>query len=167
MGAPPGGAPAPGAPPMGGPAPGAPAMAAGMAPGQPGMGAPPGGAPMMPAGGGPPGAHGPIGTTRNPIMVLIISAICFIYFFIQLWGMINELKAFRQKDDLSPIMFFIPVLNIIQLWGLPEKVLEAKQMAGVPNPTVPHPIMYLFLGLYFIPADLNEIWQAAGGGQPA
>jgi hypothetical protein len=50
------------------------------------------------------------------------------------------------------------------MWKLPQKVLEAKQMAGVPNPTVPHPILYLLLGLYFLPADLNEIWKAAGGG---
>jgi len=30
---------------------------------------------------------------------------------------------------------------------------------------VQHPVLYLFFGIYFWPADLNEIWQAAGGGQ--
>jgi hypothetical protein len=44
-------------------------------------------------------------------------------------------------------------------------VLEAKQMAGVANPQVAHPVLYLFLGLYFLPNDLNEVWQAAAGGQ--
>ena len=77
--------------------------------------------------------------------------------------MLNELKDFRQKDDLNPIMFFIPILGIIEMWKLPQKVLEAKQMAGVINPSAPNPILYLLLGIYFIPADLNEIWQAAGG----
>jgi hypothetical protein len=85
---------------------------------------------------------------------------------IQLWGMLNELKAFRGKDDINPILFFVPILNIIQLWNLPPKILEAKQMAGVPNAQVGHPVLYLFIGIYLLPVDLNEIWQAAGGGQP-
>ena len=81
--------------------------------------------------------------------------------------MVNELKAFRQKDDINPIMLFIPIMNLLMIWGLPEKMLEAKRMAGVPNPSVPHPILYLLLGLYFMPADLNEVFQAAGGAGQA
>jgi hypothetical protein len=129
---------------------------------QPAYGAP-GAAPIVPMGGG---ARGPIGQTRNPVMVLVISMLCFVYAMIQLWQMLNELKAFRGKDDINPIMFFVPVLGIIHLWNLPPKILEAKQMAGVPNAQVGSPILYLFLALYLLPADLNEIWQAAGGGQP-
>lgn len=125
-------------------------------------GMPGGGAPMVPAGGG----GRPLGKTRNPIMVLVIGSICFIYAIMQFWGMLNELKAYRGKDDINPIFLFIPILNILLLWGLPAKVLEAKQMAGVPNAQVPHPILYLLLAAYFLPADLNEVWQAAGGGQP-
>jgi hypothetical protein len=124
-------------------------------------GMPGGGAPMVQAGG-----RGPIGKTRNPIMVLVIGSVCFVYAIIQIWGMLNELKAFRGKDDINPIFMFIPILNILLFWGLPAKVLEAKQMAGVPNPQVAHPILYLLLGSFFFPADLNEVWQAAGGGQP-
>lgn len=97
------------------------------------------------------------------MMVLVIGYICFIYAFIQLWQMLNELRDFRQKGDPNPVLFLIPILNLIELWKLPEKVLEAKQMAGVPNPTVPQPILYLLLWIYFLPADLNEIWKAAGG----
>lgn len=100
-------------------------------------------------------------------MVLVIGSICFVYAIIQLWGMLNELRAYRQKDDLNPIFFFIPILGLIEMWKLPEKVLEAKQMAGVPNPSVPHPVLYLLLGIYFLPADLNEVWKAAGGGRPS
>lgn len=126
-----------------------------------------GAAPMMGGMGGgmPMGGFGPIGQTRNPIMQLVIGCICGFYLIYVLWVEINELKAFRQKDDLNPIMFLVPILNIIMVWGLPEKVLEAKQMAGVPNAQVPHPILYLFLWPYFLTADLNEIWQAAGGGR--
>jgi hypothetical protein len=125
-----------------------------------GFGMPGGGAPMVQASAG----GRPIGQTRNPVMVLVIGMVCFVYAIIQMWQMLNELKAFRGKDDINPIMMFVPILNIIMFWGLPEKVLEAKQMAGVPNPSVPHPILYLFLNSYFLSSDLNEVWQAAGGG---
>ncbi len=110
------------------------------------------------------GGRGPIGQNRNPIMVLAISIICGFYAIWQLWQMVNELKAFRGKDDINPIFFFIPILGLIEMWKLPEKVLDAKRMAGIPNPEVPQPILYLLLGIYFLPTDLNEIWQAAGGG---
>ncbi len=122
---------------------------------------PPGGAPMVPA-----GAHGPVGNIRNPIVTLLVSWVCFIYAIISLWSMIGELNAFRQRDPVNQIFLFIPILNLITIWGLPAKVLEAKQMAGVPNASVPHPILYLLLGLYFLPTDLNEVWQAAGGRPP-
>ncbi len=122
----------------------------------------------MPSGGAPivtaPGGR-PIGKVRNPVMTLVFSAICFVYALIQVWQMANELKAYRGKDDINPIFFFIPILNIIQIWNLAPKLLEAKQIAGVPNATVQHPVAYLLLGIYFWPADLNEIWQASGGGQ--
>jgi hypothetical protein len=97
-------------------------------------------------------------------MVLVIGYLCFVYALIQLWQMLNELKEFRQKDDLNPIFFFIPILGLIEMWKLPEKVLDAKRLAGVPNPSVPHPVLYLLLGIYFLPADLNEVWNAQGGG---
>lgn len=111
--------------------------------------------------------RGPTGTVRNPVMVLVFSMLCFVYAMIQVWQMLGELKAFRQKEDLNPIFFFIPILNYIELWKLPEKVLDAKRMAGIHNPQVVHPVSYLFLAIYFLPTDLNEIWQAAGGARPS
>jgi hypothetical protein len=131
-----------------------------MAPAGPGFGQP--GA-MVPTAPMARGAHGPIGNTRNPIMALVLGFVCFIYLLFVLWSTVNELKAFRQKDDISPILFFVPILNIIMVWGLPAKVLEAKQMAGVPNATVAHPILYLLFWPFFFTSDLNEIWAAAGG----
>lgn len=124
-------------------------------------GMPAGAAPIVPAS----AAGRPIGRTRNPVMTLVIGMLCFVYAIIQLWQMASELKAFRGKDDFSPIFFFIPILNLIQVWKLAPKLLEAKQMAGVPNPSVQHPVLYLFFWPYFWAADLNEIWQAASGGQ--
>jgi hypothetical protein len=125
-----------------------------------GGGMPGGGAPMVHAGG-----RGPIGQTRNPVMVLVIGMVtCQIYALIQMWGMWNELKAFRGKDDFNPILLLLFPLFFI--WSMPAKILEAKQMAGVPNAQVPNVILYLLLAPYFLAVDTNEIWQAAGGGQP-
>jgi len=114
--------------------------------------------------GGGGGGRGPIGTIRNPVMTIVISCVCFIYGIIQWWKMLNELKAFRGKDDLNPIMFFVPIIQYLELWKLSEKVLDAKRMAGIPNAEV-NQIMYFLFGFFFLPGDLNEIWQAAGGGQ--
>ncbi len=168
-GAPPGAAPgAPYGQPPGGPSPyGAPPGAQAPVDGAPNFGMAPamGAAPMVhqPGGMARPGAHGPVGNVRNPIVVLLLGYFCFIYLFFALWSTINELKEFRQKDDLNPILFFIPILGLLEMWKLPEKVLDAKHMAGVPNAQVPHPVLYLFFWPYFLIADLNEVWQAAGG----
>ena len=159
-----------GGPPLGGGYGGPPPGGYGGAP-QGGYGSPQA-APMayggMPGGGGPmvqAGGRGPIGQTRNPVMVLVIGYVtCGIYMLIQMWGMWNELKAFRGKDDFNPILLLLFPLFFI--WSMPAKILEAKQMAGVPNAQVPNVILYLLLGPYFLANDLNEIWQAAGGGQP-
>jgi hypothetical protein len=133
--------------------------------GGPGAMAPAGAAPpgaMVPAGGmaPAPGAHGPIGKTRNPVMVTVISMLCFVYAIIQILQMIGELKAFRQKDDINIIMFFIPVLNILEMLKLSEKVADAKRMAGSTQPAASG-ILYVLLGIYFLPTDLNDVWEAA------
>jgi len=168
------GAPPPQGPPPGGgygPPPGQPggygAPPQGFGAPQPGYGAPgpggmpPGAAPIVASAGGR-----PIGKTRNPVMTLVFSMLCFVYAIIQVWQMTNELNAFRGKNDIKPILFFVPILGIIEMWKLVPKLLETKQMAGVPNASVQHPVLYLFFGIFFLPSDLNEIWQAAGGGQP-
>ena len=112
----------------------------------------------------PPGQHGPIGKTRNPVMVFLISCICFVYAMIAIWQMIGELNAFRGKNDVNPIMLFVPVLNIFLILGLPAKVAEAQRMAGIAQPSVGNAILYLLFGIYFFPADLNKVWEAARRG---
>jgi hypothetical protein len=112
------------------------------------------------------GQRGPIGKIRNPVLTIVLGYVtCGIFAIISMWGMLNELKTFRGKDDINPILFFLPIIGIIEGWKLNEKVLDAKRMAGVPNPQVAHPVLYLFFALFFLPGDLNEVWQAASGGQ--
>lgn len=107
------------------------------------------------------GPRGPVGKVRNPVSTLLLGMLCFVYGLIAFVQMIGELKAFRQKNDLSLLLFFIPIINLIELLKLPEKVIEAQRMAGIQNPQVAHPVLYLFFGLYFLAADLNEAWEAA------
>ena len=124
----------------------------------------PGSQPLAPQfGGGPTGAHGPVGNVRNPIMMVLIAMVCFPYALFVIFSELNELKAFRQKDDFNPILCCL--LWIVFVWGMPDKILEAKQMAGVPNPQVSSAILYFLLAPYFLTLDLNQIWEAAGGGR--
>lgn len=109
----------------------------------------------------PSGARGPIGKVRNPVATFLLAMLCFVYGLIAYIQMLGELKRFRQKNDLSIILFFIPIISIIEVLKLPEKVADAQRMAGIANPQVAHPVLYLFFGVYFLPADLNEVWEAA------
>jgi hypothetical protein len=98
---------------------------------------------------------------RNPVM-MALTLVCAPAALFVMFSMLSELKAFRQKDDFNPILCIL--VWIVFVWGIPAKVLEAKQMAGVPNAQAPNAIMYLLLAPYFLSADLNQIWEAAGGG---
>ena len=110
------------------------------------------------------GGRGPIGQTRNPTQVLVISLLCGFYGFYQVFQELGELRAYRGKDDINPIV--ATLLWIVFCWGMPAKMLEAKQMAGIPNPQVGSPILYFLVGYWAMAKDLNEIWAASGGGQP-
>jgi hypothetical protein len=100
---------------------------------------------------------------RNPIVMVLIAMVCFPYALFVMYSELNELKAFRQKDDFNPILCCL--LWIVFVWGMPDKIMEAKQMAGVPNPQVSSPILYFLLAPYFLTLDLNQIWEAAGGAR--
>lgn len=132
-------------------------------------GGPPGMSPAGQPGYPMPGSmspHGPIGKIRNPVMVFVLTYVtCGLYGMLAIFSMLGELNRFRQKNDINPIMIFVPILGLLELFKLPAKVLEAKRMAGVPNAQEPNVILYLFLSFYFIPADLNEVWQAAAARQ--
>jgi hypothetical protein len=112
----------------------------------------------------PAGGAGPIGQTRNPMMVFLLGCVCFLYMFWQGFVMLGELKAYLNKDEINPIHLFIPILNLLLILKLPGWVLEAKQRAGVPNPQVTNILFYFFFHSYFLPKDLNEVWNP--NGQP-
>lgn len=135
-----------------------------------GFGGPQGGAPLaapgqfgaapMGMGGFGGGAGGPVGQTRNPVMVFVLSAICGFYGLFSVWTMLNELKAYTRDENFKPWMIFIPFLGIyFWLFKVPEQVTRAKQMAGSRNPQSAGLFMYWLFGLYFLAKDLNEVWN--------
>ncbi len=122
-----------------------------------------GGAPIVAMGSG---QRGPIGKIRNPVVSIVLALVtCGIYPMVASFLMANELNTFRGRQDLAPIMFFIPIMNIIEGLKLAGLVLETKQMVGVPNPQVANNVLLALFPVFFLPSDLNEIWLAASGGQ--
>jgi hypothetical protein len=83
-----------------------------------------------------------------------------IYWLIALWGAFNDFKVIRQKNDIVPIYFFVPVLGWLELTKLPGKVMEARTATAVQNPAVPNVVLYLLFPQIFFIADLNEIIAA-------
>jgi len=123
---------------------------------------------MMPAGSAAlaPGGYalagkGPI---RNPVMVTVLTVVtCFIYGIFTFYSMMNELKAYLNKQEIVPWHIFVPVLNWIVLFGkLPGWVTEAKQRAGSRNPQSAGGLLYFLLLPYFFTKDMNDVWDPTG-----
>jgi len=106
---------------------------------------------------------GPIGQTRNPVMVLLLSWVCAFYYIYSMWTMLNELKAYLNKSEIQPWHLFIPILNILLLWiNTPKWVTEAQQKAGVANPAASGIIMYILFTPFALAGDLNKVWNPRG-----
>ena len=113
---------------------------------------------------------GPVGQTRNPVMVLLISFVCAFYGLFQLWTMMNELKAYLNKDEIQAWHILIPYYNLYLLWiKVPKWIGEAKQKAGSANPQPAGFILYFLIPYYAMADDLNQVWNPRGAlpaGQP-
>jgi hypothetical protein len=80
--------------------------------------------------------------------------------FIAIFRMLGELNSVTKTNNVQWWMLLIPFYNCYVMWILvPEEVARAKQMAGVQTPTR-HIVLYIFLWLYALPADLNDIAKA-------
>jgi hypothetical protein len=139
----------------------------------PGYGGSPGGAQMSAPGqfgqaasnlgvygGGGSMAPGAKGEIRNPVTVCVIGMVCFLYALWQMWAMLNELQQATKDPEFKPWYLFIPFLNYYFLWvKVPEQVTRAKQMAGSRNQQAEGIVLYVFLPLYALAKDLNEVWD--------
>jgi hypothetical protein len=104
---------------------------------------------------------------RNPIMVTLFSMLCFVYGLVTIYAMMNELKAYLNKEEIVPWHIFVPILGIIvMLTKLPGWVTEAKQRAGSRNQQSAGPIMYFLLFPYFFTKDMNDVWDPMGTASP-
>jgi len=120
------------------------------------------GAPGVAAGGG---AGGPVGQTRNPVMVFLISSICFLYGIMQLIKMIEELNAYTGggPDAFPWWHLLIPYYNLYLLFAkLPKWVTAAKTKAGCANQNAMGGFIYFLVPFYALPADLNQVWNPRG-----
>jgi hypothetical protein len=163
---------------MGAPPPPAP----GFAP-PPGAMAPPFGAPMAPPGAmmpGAMGAAGPVGETRSPVQVALISAVCGFYglwwFY---WKLMPELRAnLGRNDEYNPLTQAIlgvvtcGIMYFLALAKAAKMIQEAQMRAGRPNPQDKTNIIWIclainvFLGIpaflavpYILQDETNKIWN--------
>ena len=102
-----------------------------------------------------------VGKIRPIGLVVALGIITLgIYWIIALWGALNDFKSIRQKNDVTPILFFVPILGLLEIIKLPRKVTEARISAGVVNQVEPNVVFYVLFPQIFFIADLNEILQA-------
>jgi hypothetical protein len=74
--------------------------------------------------------------------------------------MIGELNSVTKSNAVGWWMLFIPIFNIyVSLILIPNEVTKAKQMVGAREPTR-NLLVYWFLALYALAADLNDIAAA-------
>ena len=107
-------------------------------------------------------AGGPPGQIRNPIMVLLITAMCgcLPYGMYQCMKIQEELNRYLGKNEGGSVMWFLfPLLPTL---AMPKLIAEARAKAGTATQGEPGLLGYLFLGFYLFPKDANEIWERLG-----
>ena len=111
------------------------------------------------------GGGGFKGETRNPVTTLLIGFVCCFYAIYQMWTMLNELQQYTQDQEFKPFFMFVPFLNYYFLWiKVPEQIAKAKQKAGSRNPQSAGIVMYIFLPVYALASDLNQVWDPNSSG---
>ncbi len=121
---------------------------------------PMGSAPMAPVGSAGLAPVGPVGTIRNPIVVFLLTGVCFLIGLAQMRALEDELNAFVGNGKKASILWFL--FPLIPVLGMPKLIAEARAKAGTPVQGEGNLILYIFLGPYMIPNDANQIWQHLG-----
>jgi hypothetical protein len=110
------------------------------------------------------------GAAESPVIASISSGVGglvylggFVVYLISLFRMVGELNSVTRTNNVQWWMFLIPIYSIYVAWILvPQEVARAKQMTGVQAPTR-NIVLYIFLWLYAMAADLNDIAKAMPG----
>jgi cytosine/uracil/thiamine/allantoin permease len=99
---------------------------------------------------------------RSIGMVVGLGIITFgIYWVVALYGALKDFDSIRRRNDINPILFLIPILGLLELLKLPQKVEETRAAIGVSNPVAPNLVLYILFPQIFFIADLNEIVEAS------
>jgi hypothetical protein len=113
-----------------------------------------------PAPGAAGAAGGPIGQVRNPIMVMLVGYICFLYGLMQMRAIDGELNKFLGRNQDGSILWFL--FPLLPLLSMPKLMAEARAKAGTATQGNGSLIMYLLFGYFFITKDANEVWEKLG-----
>lgn len=131
------------------------------------MGGYPGGGPMMQAGGGAPGAHGPKGQVKNPMVTALLVAFVPFYGIIWFIGVCNEIQQYLQRDEPKWVMVMLLSMVTCGLYGLfwmitklGPMVQEMQQRAGVPAENRGMMYWIPIYGVMCLHEDLNKVWQS-------
>jgi hypothetical protein len=82
--------------------------------------------------------------------------------FMNVYAMLNEVKAITQNQAFAWWKILIPILGLIFCWSeVPAKMAKAKQMMGVQTPAR-SPVLYLLLLPFALASDLNDMAQPTG-----
>lgn len=101
------------------------------------------------------------GKIRPIGLVVLLGFVTFgIYWLIALYASLKDFNSIRQKSDVNPLLFLIPILGLLEMIKLPRKVVETRTAVGVSNPVPPNVVLYLLFPQIFFIADLNELVEA-------
>jgi hypothetical protein len=99
---------------------------------------------------------------------------CGLTTLIWIWKTGNELKEFTGNEEINPMvptllqLFFPPWGLVFFAYKMGKWVMEARQKVGLPaeDKSTKYAIwtFILMLSQKQIQDDLNEVWEAAGGG---
>ncbi len=87
----------------------------------------------------------------------LVSLVGSVFALIQLYQMLNEIKSVTKNESFNWWFIFIPIYSIIWLLTtVRAEIGKAKQIVGAPQP-VRAGVVYFFLALYAMAADVNDI----------
>ena len=112
---------------------------------------------------------------KNPIVVWILSIVCFILMLIHAMRWSKEINEFKKGGEQVPngILVIIPIYGILVMYKIFVGVKELQAENGIPEDEQLNPVVTLILccvvGLGVMQAQtaLNKVWERMTGGAPA
>ena len=110
---------------------------------------------------------------KNPVMVWLLSIICFILMLLNAMRWSKEINEFKKGGDKVPngILVIIPIYGILVMYKVFCGIKELQAENGIPEGEQLNPIVALILacvvfglGIMQAQAGLNKVWEKMGGG---